>query len=92
MTEEVAPTGRTTQDSLGMPVGGTVDLRTASLLSGLYGVSGGIAAVLLLPRERSVNHILNFAPPICDDAGGGAACPSVRCIGSGCSRGGNAAA
>ena len=49
MTEEVAPTGCTTQGSLGMPVGVTVDLRTASLLSGLYGVTGAIAAVLLLP-------------------------------------------
>jgi hypothetical protein len=38
MTEEVAPTGCTTQGSLGMPVGVTVDLRTASLLSGLYGI------------------------------------------------------
>ncbi|HNQ25017.1 MAG TPA: hypothetical protein PKK06_18215, partial [Phycisphaerae bacterium] len=42
------------------------------------------AALVQAGRERSTNYVLKFAPAICDDAAGGAACRSVRGIGGGC--------
>ncbi len=50
---------------------------------------GGRQRVTRSAGERSTNHVLNCAPSICEHAVGGAACRSVRRIGSGCWASGN---